>query len=150
MKADFKKYRITAFALLIILGINVVMPAAVLAVGFYCNADSDSSADTIIPAVDCCIGNKLNSASKLSGNQDIVEFCTLLRACNQSVSDPFTKLDSLLPAEKKVKVFIADLPFLKITQYPDTGWDIASHISLDTSFPYPAPPVFLVNSTFLN
>ena len=150
LKEDFKKYRITAFALLIVVCVNIVMPAAVLATSFYCNIDSDSPSDTVGPAVDCCIENGLIGESELTGPQESINYCTFLQDCSQSISDPFTDLDSLLPTEKKVKISIASFPLFGTIQYPDSGWNIASHISLSASLPYSTPPAFLVNRTFLN
>lgn len=150
MKAVFKKYRIIAYTLLIVLGLNVVMPAAVLAAGYYCDVKSDSPGNAVNSSVDCCTVIEVNSVSGLFGNQDSIDYCTFLQDCNQSISDPFTELDSLLPVEKKIKVFIAAFPFFNMFQYAGNGWNKATPISLDSTFPYSAPPIFLVNSTFLN
>lgn len=152
MKVDFKKYRIVAFTLLIVLGINVVMPPAALASGFYCDVKSGSQEDAIIiPAVDCCaVFEEANPESGLIGNQNSIDYCAFLQECNQSISDSFTELDSLLPIEKKLKILVVAFPLFNTFQFPDNGWNTASPVSPDGSFPYPALPVYLVNSTFLN
>lgn len=143
MKAEFKKYRIIAFTLLIVLGINVVMPAAVLAAGFYCDVQSNSPANTSNTAADCCTEIEVSGITGLSDDQDNVDYCTFERACNQSISDPLAEFQSILPVEKTV---------LPASAFFDTLLDngMFSHISLDASLSYPTPPIFLLNSTFLN
>lgn len=149
MKANFKTYRIAAFALIIVLGLNVIIPAAVLGAGFYCNIGAHSTADTVNPGVDHCIANELFSVSGLSDDQDIINHCTALQACSQSISEPFSEFESLLPVEKNRKAPVAVSAFFNSHLYAD-GWDAFRHISAEASLPYPSPPLFLLNNTFLN
>ncbi|MBO6585595.1 MAG: hypothetical protein JJ953_05785 [Gracilimonas sp.] len=142
---DFKKYRITATALLMVLGIHVVMPVAVLAAG-YCNAESNAPADTEILIEDCC-DLKRNSAA--DRDQDIVGNCTFERFCNSLPAHSFGEHKSLLPSKKQSNPLPAISGFVHTLYSVDKNRETFSHTSLDTLLLYPGPPVFLLNSTFL-
>lgn len=146
LKKDLKKYRITAFALLMVLGIHVVMPAAVLAAGF-CNVETNVSADTRILIEDCC---DLNRNSATDRDQDILSNCTFERFCNSLPAHSFGEHKSLLPSKKQSSPLPAISGFVD-TLYSDFKNPATfNRILFDTLLRYPTPPVFLLNSTFLN
>tara|TARA_R100000908_G_scaffold65353_1_gene54728 strand:- start:14633 stop:15070 length:438 start_codon:yes stop_codon:yes gene_type:complete len=145
LNSDFKKYRITAFALLTVLGIHVVLPAAVLAAG-YCNVESNVPADAGILIEGCC-DTELNSAA---GDQDILGNCTFERVCNTLPAHSFGEHKSLMPEKKQMSPLPAISGFVHTLYSGDRNRETFNRISLDTLLLYPTPPVFLLNSTFLN
>ncbi|MGK7371217.1 MAG: hypothetical protein ACNS64_13490 [Candidatus Halalkalibacterium sp. M3_1C_030] len=145
MKKDLKKYRITAFALLMVLGIHVVMPAAVLAAG-YCNVESNVRADIGLLIEDCC-DIEFNNAA---GDRDILGYCTFEQGCNPLPAHSFGEHKSLLPANKQMSPLPAISGFVDACYSGDKNRETFNRISFDTLLLYPTPPVFLLNSTFLN
>ncbi|MGK7371035.1 MAG: hypothetical protein ACNS64_12545 [Candidatus Halalkalibacterium sp. M3_1C_030] len=145
MKKDLKKYRITAFALLMVLGIHVVMPAAVMAAG-YCNVETNVPADTGILFEDCC-DIELNHAAV---DQDILGYCTFEQDCNPLPAHSFGEHKSLLPAKKQMSPLPAISGFVDARYSAHKNRETVNRISFDTLLRYPTPPVFLLNSTFLN
>ncbi|HLR30990.1 MAG TPA: hypothetical protein VK074_00770 [Fodinibius sp.] len=145
MKILKKAYRITAFTLLMVLSIHVVMPAAVLAAG-YCNIEYTIPADTRILFEDCC-DIELNHAAE---DQDILGYCTFEQDCNPLPAHSFGEHKSLLPAKKQMSPLPAISGFVDALYSADKNREMVNRISFDTLLLYPTPPVFLLNSTFLN
>lgn len=125
----------------------MIMPAAVIASSFYCDVDSDLSAGTVITSqVDCCTPNGLNNEAELSDDYNYIDHCTFLQDCDQSISDPFTELESILLVENNAKAVLFAVSFFD----PLLANGTISQDTQDTSFSYSTPPIFLLNSTFLN
>ncbi len=145
MTSGKKKYQWTALTLLVMLAINILIPSTLMAVNLYCQG-TNPDASAVGKSIECCDELKLSSSSEISDDQKLVNYCTFERTCKQEISDSFTEHQGVLPAEKHVHA----APVVPIYFNPTQDSSVFSYTSLGTSFSYSSPPIFLLNSTFLN
>ncbi|WP_441000459.1 hypothetical protein [Fodinibius sp. SL11] len=93
-------------------------------------------------SVECCPEIKDSSSYT-----DQIDSCTFRAVCQQSFSHSFIDLTSLLPIEKLFAKAI--WPAQTVSNHiQDNG--LFNYLSLNISLSFSTPPIFLINSTFLN
>ncbi len=97
-------------------------------------------------SVECCPESNVENANS-STNTDPIDSCTFREVCQQTFSHSFIDLKTLLPVEKDLTKATWPTQSFIYTFFDEGPF---SHLSLDTFTPYPTPPIFLLNSTFLN
>lgn len=95
---------------------------------------------------DRCDSGLNNSAD----GHNILGYCTFERDCNPLASLSFAEHEGLLPVKKQVKPFVATPYFVNLIHAPEKAWETANQILPETLYSYPTPPIYLVNSAFLN
>jgi hypothetical protein len=148
LKENIRKYRHAILLLLITFAANIVLPSAHHAVTLFCQMETTPQlvASVSDKSVECCPEVKTENADK-SASTDQIDSCTFRAVCQQSFSHSFIELTSLLPVEKLFTKAI--WPTQTVFQHlQDKG--LFNYLSLDTSLSFSTPPIFLMNSTFLN
>ena len=148
MKKSLKKYQLVIYGLLIAIAGNIVLPSALHLVNLYCQMETSPQlvANVSNESAECCPEIKAENTDS-STNADQIDNCTFREVCQQSFSHSFIDLTSLLPIEK---LFAKALwPPQTVSQHlQDNG--LFNYLSLYTSLSFSTPPIFLINSTFLN
>ncbi|WP_141239907.1 hypothetical protein [Aliifodinibius salipaludis] len=97
-------------------------------------------------SVECC--PKINAENTDSStNKDQIDSCTFREVCQQAFSHSFIDLTSLLPVEK---LFTEAIGPIQTVSHHIQGNGLFINLPLDNSLSYSTPPIFLINSTFLN
>jgi hypothetical protein len=148
LKENIRKYRHAILLLLITFAANIVLPSAHHAVTLFCQMETTPQlvASVSDKSVECCPEVKTENADK-SASTDQIESCTFRAVCQQSFSHSLIDLTSPLPMEKLFAKAI--WPTQTVSNHiQDKG--LFNYLSLNTSLSFSTPPIFLMNSTFLN
>lgn len=132
-----KTYRFAAVFTLLLFASNVLLPAGAAAVNLYCDMDMEAHSMHV-----CCDGSEMNHQEQ----SDEADDCLMLSFCEQAVDSPQSDTPAVMQHVKSIVVAeltdeITSLPLT--TDRPDIFWDE----SVDE---FEAPPLFLMNSVFLN
>jgi hypothetical protein len=121
---------------LLLLASNVLLPAGASAVNLYCDMDMEGQG-----MHDCCDGSEMNHHQP-----DDADDCLLLSFCEQAVDSPQSDTPAVMQHVKSIVVagLTDEIELLPLTtDRPDQFWD-------ESVAEYHSPPLFLMNSVFLN
>jgi hypothetical protein len=132
-----KTYRILAVFTVLLLASNVLLPAGTATVNLYCDSEMEGHS-----MHDCCDDSEMDHHERSDDTDD----CLMLSFCEQAVDSPQPDTPAVMQHVKSIVVAeltdeIELLPFT--TDRPDQFWD-------ESVTEYHSPPLFLMNSVFLN
>lgn len=138
-------YRFLAAAALIAVMANVALPPAVAAVQYICNAEyTELSGRSDFG--ECCIPSG-GETGDIHHTTDLnEEFCVTERVCEQTLTTEFSETPVILPAVPQLFATLATTSSSLLSHLINTF----PPLTLNSAVLFSEPPLFLLNSVFLN
>ncbi|MGM0547251.1 MAG: hypothetical protein ACQEST_11085 [Bacteroidota bacterium] len=130
-------YRLAAFFTLLLFSVNLIGPAGAAAISLHCDMDTEAHS-----MHDCCEDSEMDHHDKSEAADD----CMMLSFCEQTVQSSQSDIPAVIQLAKSVvAVPIADV----IEVLPEEN-DHPELFKSESASTYDSPPLFLLNSVFLN
>lgn len=132
-----KTYRLAAFLTLLLFSINLIGPAGAAAISLHCDMDAE-----VHSMYDCCEDSEMDHHNTL----EVADDCMMLSFCEQTVQSSQSDIPAVIQFSKNiVAVPIGDA--IEIVPEHNDQSDLFKEESAST---FNSPPLFLLNSVFLN
>ncbi|PAU94166.1 hypothetical protein CK503_08100 [Aliifodinibius salipaludis] len=137
MKALTKTYQIAVIFTLLLFSVNLIGPAGAAAISLHCDIDTE-----VQGMYGCCEDSEMDHHNK----SEVTDDCMILSICEQTVQSSQSDISAVIQLSKHVvAVPIADA--IEIVPEQNDRPDLFSDKSAST---FDTPPLFLLNSVFLN
>jgi hypothetical protein len=140
LKTIHKTYRFAATFTLILFVSNILLPAGILAASLHCDMEMPNKKHTHA----CCMNTGNENHQRESVKVD--ESCPMLSFCKSTIDERQSDQPALTQASKIV--IAADLT--NELAFEETDRDHPRKFSDESESASNSPPIFLLNSTFLN
>lgn len=138
MKTLHKTYRFAAALILMVFVSNVMVPTAVSAISLYCDMEMVNSSHDLT----CCVHTGDHQRVTMVSD----ESCPMLSFCEETVSEQ----NSDQPAITQVTKIVIAADLTDELTFSETDNNHPKKLSDDSESVDFSPPIFLLNSTFLN
>lgn len=137
MKAFTKTYRLAAFITLLLFSANLISPAGAAAISLHCDIDTE-----VQSMYGCCEDSEMGHHNK----SEVADDCMMLSICEQTLQSSQSDIPAVIQFSKNIVVVpIADA--IEIVPEQNDRSDLFRDKSAST---FDFPPLFLMNSVFLN